>query len=167
MRQYTKTDPNIRFDAKCMPVTESGCIIWMGCNDSRGDEDRIPYGRFSPMAGKTVMAHRFAYERVYGAVPEGKEIDHLCRIPLCVNPAHLEVVDRQENNRRSNSPSALNMRKLECKRGHPYTEESAYLHGGRRICRACRSVTKRAFYAKHRPKLLEDMKNYYARRGAR
>lgn len=46
---------------------------------------------------KQVPAHRFAYEYLFGPIPDGLEIDHLCRNPPCVNPGHLEPVTRKEN----------------------------------------------------------------------
>lgn len=49
------------------------------------------------------MAHRLSYEMVYGPIPEGLVIDHLCENKLCVNPLHLEAVTREENSSRANS----------------------------------------------------------------
>lgn len=45
-------------------------------------------------------AHRLAYERAFGPIPTGMQIDHLCRVRECVNPDHLEVVSHTENVRR-------------------------------------------------------------------
>lgn len=45
-------------------------------------------------------AHRRVYEWLRGPVPEGLELDHLCRNKLCVRPDHLEPVTRAENMRR-------------------------------------------------------------------
>ena len=50
--------------------------------------------------GRTTYAHRFAYEQLVGPIPDGLELDHLCRIPACCNPAHLEPVTHAENVRR-------------------------------------------------------------------
>jgi hypothetical protein len=44
--------------------------------------------------------HRAAYERRYGAVPEGLSLDHLCGHRDCINPDHLEPVSQAENCRR-------------------------------------------------------------------
>jgi len=46
------------------------------------------------------MAHIWYYEQANGPVPEGLEIDHLCRVKACVNPAHLEAVSRTVNRQR-------------------------------------------------------------------
>lgn len=44
------------------------------------------------------LAHVVAWERVNGPVPEGMELDHLCRRRAC--QVHLELVTRTENERR-------------------------------------------------------------------
>ena len=64
------------------------------------------YGQFELGGGSRqkrnrTYAHRFAYEQAKGAIPDGLEIDHLCRNRRCVNPDHLEAVTHQENQRRS------------------------------------------------------------------
>lgn len=46
------------------------------------------------------LAHRFAYARLVGEIPEGVEIDHLCMNKACVNPDHLEVVTSKTNAQR-------------------------------------------------------------------
>lgn len=48
-----------------------------------------------------IGAHRLAYMRAKGPIPKGLHVDHLCRVPTCVNPAHLEAVTPGENVRRT------------------------------------------------------------------
>ena len=72
---------------------ESGCWIWQLSTDRDG------YGQFV-WGGKYFSAHRYFYEERHGAIPEGLQIDHLCRVRNCVNPDHMEAVTFAENIRR-------------------------------------------------------------------
>jgi hypothetical protein len=56
---------------------------------------------------KMLLAHRVAYEQLVGPIPAGLQIDHLCRVRDCVNPAHLEPVTGAENLRRAHQAKAL------------------------------------------------------------
>lgn len=47
--------------------------------------------------GRSLGSHRFAYAAFVGDIPAGMEIDHTCRDRACVNPEHLELVDRATN----------------------------------------------------------------------
>ncbi len=64
-------------------------------------KDKNGYGQLTYKM-RTMQAHTFYYEQAYGAVPTGKQLDHLCRIRCCVNPNHVEPVTSQENTRRGN-----------------------------------------------------------------
>lgn len=92
------------------------------------------YGRFG--VGNQVVkdAHVVSYELTYGPIPEGLEIDHKCRVRLCVRPDHLEAVTHSENMWRS---PLFNGNKTHCVNGHEYTEENTAIHHGRRECRRC------------------------------
>ena len=88
--------------------------------DQRGPDECWPwlgnvvatYGHFW-LQGRSIVAHRAAYEFSHGPIPEGLHIDHLCHSRsngcpsgqclhrLCQNPAHLEAVTQQENNYRA------------------------------------------------------------------
>ena len=69
------------------------CWNWIGNKNPKG------YGRFY-LKGIKILAHRQSYELYNGIIPEGLQIDHLCRDHSCVNPAHLEAVTQQENIKR-------------------------------------------------------------------
>jgi hypothetical protein len=69
------------------------CWIWQRAINGAG------YGA-KWFAGKVCRAHRVYYERLVGPIPAGLELDHLCRVRACVNPAHLEPVPGRENTRR-------------------------------------------------------------------
>lgn len=132
-----KIDPVDRFWSKVEKREE--CWIWIGDHWWNGD-----YGRF--FNGKGVLAHRYSYELHKGPIPVGLEIDHLCKVPLCVNPDHLEAVTPAENKRRSDCWSAKNSRKTHCKHGHSLSGDNIRIAKGERICRAC----KRDHYRKSR-----------------
>lgn len=68
-----------------------GCWIWRGTRLPRG------YGRYSPRHGRTVYAHRLAYELQGERIPDGLIVCHHCDTPSCVNPAHLFVGTHQDN----------------------------------------------------------------------
>lgn len=108
------------------------CWIWLATTDRQG------YGQFHPEPGMNRIAHKWLYQRMVGPIPEGMQLDHLCRNTSCVNPAHLEVVTARENTMRGNSRSAINARKTECNRGHPFTPKNTRRDRyGQRNCRKC------------------------------
>lgn len=109
--------------------TDTSCWIWQGSG--------VRYGALR-VDGRMRLAHRVSYETFVGPIPDGLELDHLCRTPKCINPAHLEAVEGAENNRRSTSPTALNAAKTHCPKGHPYAGDNLVIKtNGRRRCLAC------------------------------
>ena len=98
-----------------------------------------------------MLVHRFVYERLVGKIPEGLQIDHLCRVRHCANPAHMEAVTQRENILRGMSPAAENARKTHCPQGHPYEGENlfTYNQGRFRRCRACDRERGRQWRATH------------------
>lgn len=118
----------------------SGCWNYTGTLGSNG------YGRYS-WAPDLWATHRVSYWFHYGDIPDGTEIDHLCRNRACCNPEHLEAVTHAINVYRGESPWGVKKRKTHCVRGHEFTEENTYrTNRGTRSCRAC----KREYAAKAR-----------------
>jgi HNH endonuclease len=111
-----------------------GCWIWQG--NAVGSP--LKYGAFW-FDGRDVKAHRWSYEHFVGPIPAGLTLDHLCRVPLCVNPEHLEPVPLRENILRGNGAAARAARRTHCDKGHPYDEANTYVApgSGRRVCRTC------------------------------
>lgn len=115
-----------RFFAKIEPSPE--CWVWEGSKSSPG------YGHFG-LDNKTPASHRVAYEWFVGPIPEGLQLDHLCRNPSCVNPAHLEPVTPKENVQRG----LAGRLRTHCKHGHKFTHANTVVdYRGHRNCLACR-----------------------------
>lgn len=132
--------PELRFWSK-VDKTES-CWVWVA-GKRRG------YGHFF-LNGNSISAHRFSYELLVSKIPEGLQLDHLCKNRSCVNPDHLEPVTLQENLRRGDGnvkatqkAAQLRKNKTHCSRNHPYDTINTYNRpDGGRDCRACRRLRK-------------------------
>lgn len=120
------------------------CWIWIAGRDSHG------YGHFL-FEGKVRGAHRVAYQWLVGPIPPGLELDHLCRVPACVNPAHLEPVTRRENYMRGLGPTVAGAHqriKTHCPHGHSYADAIVWRNG--RKCRICNRERSREYMARKR-----------------
>lgn len=121
---------------------ETPCWVWQLAQTGAG------YGcEWDRERGRMVGAHILAYERENGPVPEGLELDHLCRVRLCVNPAHLQAITHAENVRRGDyRTNSSNARKTHCPKGHPYSGVNLYIEpgSGTRRCRTCRREARRS-----------------------
>lgn len=128
---------------KRVTISEGGCWLWRGVTTGG-------YG-YMDIRGQRFLAHRVAYTLFVGAIPKGKQLDHLCRVRHCINPAHLEVVTSRENVLRGEGISAQNARKTHCKNGHPFSAENTRNRpDGRRRCRECERTQDQAYGSEYR-----------------
>jgi hypothetical protein len=126
-----------QFDDKYIPEPNTGCWVWLGWLS------KIGYG-YHRVSGRWECAHRISYQTYKGAIPDGLELDHLCRNRWCINPLHLEAVTHRTNGVRGIAAevNATRQRALtHCKNGHTFDEANTriapYKNKGWRKCRAC------------------------------
>lgn len=122
-----------RFWTKVQRDDITGCWLWTAAKLRGG------YACYHNPGG-TRAAHRVAYEALVGPVARELDVDHLCRVRHCVNPAHLEPVTHAENMRRGEQATATH-----CQRGHELTSDNIYWQGGGRwrTCRLCKNGSTR------------------------
>lgn len=84
------SDPEEAFAARTKRDAATGCLIWIGAREVHG------YGRLG-VHGKLTRAHRYAWERVNGPIPDGMFLDHMCYRPECTEVSHLRLATPQEN----------------------------------------------------------------------
>lgn len=139
-----------RFESKVNKLPNGGCWLWIGNVDGKG------YGRFRDYAKRRqVLAHRWSYERHLGPIPDGMSLDHLCRKPSCVNPAHLEPVSIRVNILRGQGAGMRNAAKTHCPQGHEFvhTTEAGKL---RRRCLTCQRKAVRECMQRKRASSLQS-----------
>lgn len=101
------------------------------------------------------LAHRWVWTTLVGPIPEGLNIDHLCRNRICVNPDHLEVVEPAVNTMRGTGLMAMNARKTHCKRGHEFIQANIRPTAkGGRSCLTCAREKGAAIQERRRDRLI-------------
>lgn len=141
-----------RFLSKIEKDPETKCWNWTGYVGPNG------YGACA-LSGESV-AHRWSYKTFVGPIPDGLDLDHLCRNRRCVNPEHLEPVTRAENLRRGEGPKLTSERRRaikRCAQGHLFSPANTLLRGtqggakkGHRLCKKCHYQRWRNWYARKR-----------------
>ena len=150
-----------RFDEKWMPEPNTGCWLWTAANN-RG------YGLIGLSAKEgPVSAHSVAMY-LYRGVPlwtSNKDMhwDHVCRTPSCVNPDHLRLISNKENVLCGNGPSAKNLKKTHCNKGHEFTLQNTAIRtrsDGRKLrrCRECEKIQSKSYHERNREKCLANLK---------
>jgi HNH endonuclease len=141
-----------RFWPKVNRGLQDECWEWLAYRNPAG------YGMIGSGGdtGRPFLAHRVAYELLVGSIPEGLQIDHLCRNRGCVNPAHMETVTLVENVMRGGGISAQSARKTHCKHGHPFAPGNFYTppSGGRK-CLTCSRENCKRYKARKREQVVE------------
>ena len=120
------------------------------------------YGKYITVNGKSQRAHRGAWIKAYGEIPQGFVVDHICHNEAvergeckggvtcihraCINPEHLRLVTQQEN-------VMAGMHNIDnrshCNQGHSFTKENIMVRkNGKRECAECNRVRARAVYAR-------------------
>jgi hypothetical protein len=153
-----------RFWNKVNVNQRTGCWEWTGCLNAYG------YGHVWDRETKgTVRAHRFAFQKLIGPIPDGMELDHVCRVRHCVNPEHLDVVTTAENSRRSPVVAgvfargvSMQLSKTHCPYGHEYTDANLIVDAdGHRVCRECRNDKYKRWYARNADAMRERSAAYH------
>jgi hypothetical protein len=113
-------------------LRKGSCILWPGCGNGR-------YGLINFSRSRRFVAHRIIYKGVFGEIPKGLVVDHICRTTMCVNIRHLRLLTNKENILVGEGIAAKNKRKVVCKRGHKFQ----FRKNGQRECGICKNMSLR------------------------
>ena len=72
-------------------LLQDGCIITTWKKTQRGGHTEVHIGH------KQHRAHRLVWRIFNGPIPDGKQVNHLCHNPKCVNSNHLYLGTQQDN----------------------------------------------------------------------
>ena len=121
-------------------IDPSDCWLWTGPLYPNG------YGKTAQPHDGTQLAHRAIYLASGRAIPDGLDLDHLCRVRRCVNPDHLEPVSRATNLQRGGRARKT------CRRGHDLTDpaNTRVDSKGVRFCVPCWRIRYKAAGERYR-----------------
>lgn len=128
-----------------------GCWLWTAAKFHTG------YGRLraTDNAGgaHNVSAHRLSWMIHFGPIPDNLRVLHRCDNPPCVNPAHLflgtqadNVADAIAKGRARPTFRTVGV----CRKGHAYTPDNIFMHGGYETCRTCVVLQDKASYQRRK-----------------
>ena len=112
----------------------NGCWIYLGQPSTRYADVKVNK--------KRIGIHRWAYEHFSKNIPEGFQIDHICKNTKCWNPEHLRAVTPKEN-QLNNWVIQKSIAKTHCDHGHLFSSENIYWYNGHRRCKTCRSLSSK------------------------
>jgi hypothetical protein len=115
-----------RHSARIVADPIYGCHLYQGPLNNRG------YA--ISWRGMPISLHREAWERAHGPIPEGMEVEHMCRRRNCLSLAHLELVDRSTNEKLK--LWRYRVKRKTCPCGHSMELAIVTPEGGR-LCRTC------------------------------
>lgn len=145
-RVYTTKPTLARLDEH-IEKDDQGCWLWTAATRTGYGTTHI--GSRTSGDRRQVMVHRLTYELLVGPIPEGLDLDHLCRVRRCVNPFHLEPVTRRENLLRGEGLTASKAAQTHCIHGHAFTPRNTRIRkNGTRTCVACARDRQRTAYAR-------------------
>lgn len=136
------------FRSTVRPDPETACLVWIGSRNEKG------YGKVGEPGRGSAYVHRVVWEHLHGPIPDGMVVRHRCDNPPCCRPGHLEIGTYSDNANDAVERGLWNRPplKTECHRGHSLTDpENVYVKAsGVRVCRACRTISQRAWRERQR-----------------
>jgi len=79
----------------------AGCWLWLGPVEDNGYAKITVRSQSRPRRPTPKWVHRVAYETFHcTTIPEGHDVDHSCRLPLCIRPNHISAIPAKENRSR-------------------------------------------------------------------
>ena len=150
-------DTKKRIERKSHRLPHDGCHLWKTPHKTNG------YALMK-VQGKHWRVHRLAYTLAFGEIPDGLQVDHLCRVRHCVNPLHLEAVTGSVNTERGMRAAEITLLAGECARGHDLSETGVYVWPKIDRCVECQRIDNEAagipdYHAWARENYAQDREN--------